>query len=45
MSLGQWGAIVDAHTKANGGTKTQPPTDEEFEIGVLRAREITDGAG
>jgi hypothetical protein len=43
MSLGQWVAIANTHTKANGGNKPEAPTDEEFEAAIIRAREITDG--
>lgn len=38
LSLGQWAASVTAWNKVHGATKAQPPTEEEFDLAVMRAR-------
>jgi hypothetical protein len=38
LSLGQWAAICRAWNLAHGDGKAVPPTEDEFDRAVLRAR-------
>jgi hypothetical protein len=40
LSLGQWSAIVRAWNKSHNGNKPIAPTDDEFDLAVMRARGV-----
>ncbi|WP_255365488.1 hypothetical protein [Faunimonas pinastri] len=35
MSLWEFSALVDGYLAANGGARTEAPTDEEFEAAII----------
>lgn len=38
LSLGEWIAICHGWDKAHGNGSATPPSDEEFDLAVMRAR-------
>lgn len=38
LSLGEWAAICRAWDKAHGQSTVAPPTEEEFERAMMKAR-------
>lgn len=40
LSLGQWVAICRHWSKAHGQSKAEPPTEDEFDRAVMRARGV-----
>jgi hypothetical protein len=43
LSLGQWVAIVGGWNVRNGKSDVAPPTEEEFELAVIKARGVSHG--
>lgn len=40
LSLGQWAAICRGWAKAHGEAKVDPPSEDEFDAAVMRARGV-----
>lgn len=40
LSLGEWTAICHAWNKAHGGEKAKPPSEDEFDLAVMKARGV-----
>jgi len=40
LSLGEWEAMITQWNILHGDGKPQPPTEEEFDAAILRARGI-----
>ncbi|MBA3576182.1 MAG: hypothetical protein H0W39_01000 [Sphingomonas sp.] len=38
LSLGQWGSICRQWNKAHGDGKAPPPSEDEFDLAVMRVR-------
>lgn len=40
LSLGQWAAICRAWNRAHGQSRTEAPSEDEFDLAVMRVRGV-----